>query len=374
MSAPTTPVSGANLDVVVDSVQPKQSFLRGSYVSVPPTARDVAEHAGVSPATVSRTLNGDARVDSQLRARVEASVRELGYRRNLLARNLRRRRLDAVGVMVSDIENPHFSEMVKIIEHEGFNAGYRVLVCGTNESRDKQRAYLRMLADERVAGVILSPTDPTGSEIGALLDSSIPVVAFDREVSDPRADTVIADNVSGSAAATNLLLEIGHTAIAFVGGGKGVETSIERLTGYKRAMRLAGLPPRTTIGHFRIEGGRRAVAELLEGESPPSGIVVANNLMTLGAIRAAHDAKIDIPGDLSMVGIDNPYWSEFVNPPITSLAQPVAEMAKEAIQILLSRLDGDTSPPRRSVHAFDLMSRESARPPIGFTGSSQLRV
>jgi LacI family transcriptional regulator len=327
------------------------------------TLRDVAVHAGVSPATVSRTLNGDTRVDAQLRARVQASVETLGYRRNMLARNLRRRRLDAIGVMVSDIENPHFSEMVKIIEQEGFKAGYRVLVCGTNESRDKQSVYLRMLADERVAGVILSPTDPTGPDIGDLLDAGIPVVAFDREVSDPRVDTVIADNVSGSAAATNVLIEHGHTDIAFVGGGKGVETSIERLSGYKRAMRSAGLKTRTTIGHFRIEGGRRAVAELLRAETPPTAVVVANNLMTLGAIKAAHDATVRIPGDLSLVGIDNPYWSEFVNPPITSLAQPVAEMAREAIAMLLSRLDGDTSPPRRSVHAFDLMVRESASSP-----------
>lgn len=332
-------------------------------MSVPLTLRDVAVHAGVSPATVSRTLNGDARVNAQMRARVQASVETLGYRRNMLARNLRRRRLDAIGVIVSDIENPHFGEMVKIIEQEGFRAGYRVLVCGTNESRDKQRVYLRMLADERVAGVILSPTDPTGPEIGDLLDAGIPVVAFDREVSDPRVDTVIVDNVSGSTEATNLLIHYGHTDIAFVGGGKGVETSTERLTGYKRAMRSAGLTPRTTIGHFRIEGGRRAVAELLRAETSPTGVVVANNLMTLGAIKAVHDARVRIPDDLSLVGVDNPYWSEFVNPPITSLAQPVAEMAREAIKMLLSRIDGDASPPRRSVHAFDLVVRESSSPP-----------
>lgn len=332
-------------------------------MSVSITLQDVAAHAGVSAATVSRTLNGDARVNPQLRARVEASVEVLGYRRNMLARNLRRRRLDAIGVMVSDIENPHFSEMVKIIEQEGFKAGYRVLVCGTNESRDKQSVYLRMLADERVAGVILSPTDPTGADIGDLLDAGIPVVAFDREVSDPRADTVIADNISGSAAATNVLVEYGHTDIAFVGGGKGVETSIERLTGYKRAMRAAGLTPRTTVGHFRMEGGRRAVAELLREDPPPTAVVVANNLMTLGALKAAHDAKVGIPGELSLVGVDNPNWSEFVNPAITSLAQPVADMAREAIGMLLSRLAGDESAARRSVHAFDLVVRESAGPP-----------
>lgn len=326
------------------------------------TVRDVAAHAGVSPATVSRTLNGDIRVNQQLRDRVEASVKTLGYRRNMLARNLRRQRLDAIGVMVSDIENPHFSEMIKIIEEEGFRAGYRVLVCGTNESRDKQGAYLRMLADERVAGVILSPTDPSGAEIGGLIDAGIPVVAFDREVSDARVDTVIADNIGGAASATNLLVDRGHTDIAFVGGGKGVETSIERLTGYKRAMRAAGLRPQAVAGHFRIEGGRRAVSELLSAATPPTAVVVANNLMTLGALKAAREANVNIPNELALVGVDNPYWAEFVDPPITSLAQPVADMAREAIGMLLARLDGDAIPPKRSVHALELVLRESSGP------------
>ena len=121
--------------------------------------RDVAEHAGVSPATASRTINGDERVDAQLRERVLASVAVLGYRRNMLARNLRLRRVDQIGVVVSDIENPHFGEMVKVVEAAAFLRGHRVVVCGTDESVDKQATYLRLLGEERVAGVILSPSD-----------------------------------------------------------------------------------------------------------------------------------------------------------------------------------------------------------------------
>jgi DNA-binding LacI/PurR family transcriptional regulator len=322
--------------------------------------RDVAAHAGVSPATVSRTLNGDERVSPDLRARVVAAVEELDYRRNLLARNLRRQRLDAVGIVVSDIENPHFSQMVSVIEDDGFEAGYRVLVCTTSESAERQSAYLQMLADQRVAGVILSATDPAAAEIGELLDAGIPVVAFDREVRDPRADTVLSDNCEGLAEATRLLIGLGHADIAFIGGGRDVETSIERLKGYRQAMRVAGLRPRAVAGDFRLEGGRLAMDRLLGSAHPPTAVVVANNLMTLGAVKAAHDAGVAIPGDLAVVGVDDPYWAEFVSPPITTMAQPVAPMAREAFRMLLARVGGDAGPPRRSRHSLGLIVRQSS--------------
>lgn len=327
-----------------------------------PLLRDVAARAGVSAATVSRTLNGDSRVDPALQDRVRVAVEELGYRRNMLARNLRRRRLDAVGVIVSDIENPHFSEIVKVIEDEGFRAGYRVVVCGTNESSGKQSAYLRMLADERVAGVIISPSDPNGTEIADLLDAGIPVVAVDREVGDARADAVIADNVRGLVDATELLIRGGHERIAFIGGRRGVETSTERLAGYQQAMRRAGLKSRTVVGEYRIDGGEAAMRRLLESPEPPTAVVVANNLMTLGALRAARDLGVEIPRDLALVGVDDPYWAAVVNPPITSLSQPVTAMAKAAISLLLARLSGDDSPPARSVHSMRLVVRASSGP------------
>jgi LacI family transcriptional regulator len=325
--------------------------------------RDVAVRAGVSPATVSRTLNGDERVNPELRARVLAAVEELGYRRNLLARNLRLQKLDAIGVVVSDIENPHFSEMVSVIEDECFRIGYRAVVCTTSESPERQGTYLRMLADQRVAGVILSPSDPPAREIGQLLDAGIPVVAFDREVLDPRADTVLADNTEGAAQATRLLIGLGHANIAFIGGGRGVETSVERLDGYRQAMRAADLKPRAVAGDFRLEGGRRAAERLLAAPVPPTALVVANNLMMLGTLKAAHDAGVAIPSQLALVGIDDPYWAEFISPPVTCLAQPVAAMAREAFGMLLDRVRGEGGPPRRSLHSLGLIVRSSSGEP-----------
>ncbi|MEW6637580.1 MAG: LacI family DNA-binding transcriptional regulator, partial [Actinomycetota bacterium] len=149
--------------------------------------KDVADRAGVSPATVSRVLNGAATVRPEYRERVLAAIEELGYRPNRLASNLRRRKAETIGVVVSDIENPHFTQMVRAVEDAAYRRGYRVLLCNTDEEPEKQRSYLEVLADERVLGVILSPSDPRGAEISRLLDLGIPVVTFDRTVEDPRA-------------------------------------------------------------------------------------------------------------------------------------------------------------------------------------------
>lgn len=321
--------------------------------------RDVARAAGVSPATASRVLNNDPAVGADYRRRVNAAASELGYRPNSLARNLRSQRTTAIGVVVPDIENPHFAEMVRAVEEQAFASGYRVHVCNTNESPEKQRAYLEALVDERVLGVILSPSDPNGSEIGAVIDAGIPVVAFDREVSDPRADVVIGDNIRGTRAATTLLIDAGHREIVFVGGRSDVETGAERLDGFELSMRAEGLEPRSIDGGFRIEGGYRAVAELLASPSVPSALVIGNNLMTIGALRALREAGRKVPDEIALVAIDDPFWAAFLDPPLTTVAQPVRRMATDAMQLLAERVSGLRTEPRRSVHPFELRRRIS---------------
>lgn len=321
---------------------------------------DVARHASVSPATVSRVLNGDTRVGEAYRRRVLRSVRELDYRPNVLARNLRRQRTATIGVVVPDIENPHFGEMARAVEDQAFDAGYRVLVCNTDERPEKQRAYLEALMDERVLGVIISPSDPGGEQISQLLDLRIPVVAYDREVDDPRADAVLADNVKGVRIGTELLLGDGHERIAFVGGRVDVETGAERLAGYEMAMRAAGLEPWTVDGDFRLDLAEEAVAGLLAQASRPTAMIVANNLMTLGALRAVYDAGLKAPADIALVAVDDPPWAALVDPPLTTLAQPVRAMAADAMELLLQRVTGERENPRRTVHPFELRERASS--------------
>lgn len=321
--------------------------------------RQVAERAGVSPATVSRVLTGSPAVRDSYRARVLEAVAELDYRPNRLARNLRRQKVDMIGVVVSDIENPHFSEAVRAVEDAAYRRGYRLLLCNTDETPAKQRIYLEMLAEERVLGVIVSPSDPGGAEISELLDLGIPVVAFDRTVADERADAVVADNVGGVRTATEHLLAAGHRRVGFIAGLSEVETGAERLEGYTAAMDAAGLEPIIAPGRFRIEAGREATASLLARGTPPTALVACNNLCAIGALRALRQAGLAVPQDVALVAVDDPFWAELVDPPLTTIAQPVRAMAAEAMSLLLERIEGHRREARRVVFPLELRRRRS---------------
>lgn len=320
---------------------------------------DVAAHASVSQATVSRVLNGDESVGSTYKRRVMRSIEELGYRPNRLAQSLRRQRTAAIGVVVSDIENPHFSEMVRAVEDQAYRRGHRVLVCNTDESSEKQRSYLEELMEERVVGVIISPSDPDGEQIGQLLDANIPVCAVDRRVSDPRADAVTSNNLAGARSAVELLTSMGHERITFVSGPQRVESAVERLDGYELAMRAHGFEPHAVQGDFRVDAAHEAVAAALASPTRPSALIVANNLMTIGALNAIREAELRIPHDVALVAFDDPMWAGLIDPPLTTLAQPVRRMATEATELLLERVAGSRSEPRRTVHAFELRIRSS---------------
>ena len=320
--------------------------------------RDVAERAGVSPATVSRVLNGATTVRPEYRARVLRAIEEVGYRPNRLASNLRRQKAEMIGVVISDIENPHFTQMVRAVEDAAYRRGYRLLLCNTDETEQKQKAYLQMLAAERVLGVLLSPSDPAGEEISELIDLGIPVIAFDRTVEDPRADAVVVDNAAGTRLATEFLIRAGHERIGFVSGLGEIETSVKRQAGYEVAMREAGLEPRSADGGFRIEDGRMATEELLD-DGDFTALLVGNNLMTIGALEALRSCGIRVPEDIALVAVDDPFWAELVEPPLTTLAQPVREMAGCAVELLLEKIGGERERPRRVVFDFELRVRGS---------------
>jgi LacI family transcriptional regulator len=315
--------------------------------------KDVADRARVSPATVSRVINDSATVDAAKRELVMAAIEELGYRPNRLASNFRRRQTEMIGVVVSDIENPHFTQMVRAVEDAAYLRGHRVLLCNTDEDSDKQRDYLGVLAAERVAGVILSPTDGRAAEIEELLDHDISLIAFDRRVGDRRADSVVVRNLAGARAGTEHLLESGHERVGFVGGPRGVQTADERLAGYEEAIVRAGLGPRIADGGFRTEAARAAAGTLVDGGA--TALLVANNLMTIGALQAVKDRGLRIPDDVALVSIDDPPWAELTDPPLTTLAQPVREMAEAAVELLLERIDDGRT--RRKQRVFELQLR-----------------
>lgn len=262
-----------------------------------------------------------------------------------------------IGVVVSDIENPHFATMVRAVEDAAYTCGRRVLLCNTDEDPEKQRTYLRELASERVLGVILSATEPRGEEIRELLDLGIAVVGFDRPIADRRADGVFVDNASGTRRATEHLLAAGHRQIGFIGGPAGIVTADQRLAGYEVAMREAGCEPLFVDGKFRIEGGRVAAERLLQSDKALSALVVANNLMSLGVLETLR--RTDRLEKTALVVIDDPFWSTVVEPALTALAQPVRAMSQTAVELLFERMSGDRSEPCRLVFDLELRIRDS---------------
>jgi DNA-binding LacI/PurR family transcriptional regulator len=263
-----------------------------------------------------------------------------------------------IGVLVSDIENPHFAELVRAIEDVASQGGYRVLLCNTDEREEKQDDYLGVLLAERVAGVILVPTDPAAAGISELLANGTAVVAMDRSVGDPSADAVLVDNAGGTATATAHLIAGGHTEIGFVGGPPTVETAVLRRAGYEKAMREAGLVPFAVDGSFRIDGGEAATTRLLERGSC-TALVTANNLITIGTLRALRARGLRVPEAMALVAVDDPFWSELVEPPLTALAQPVRQLAETAVSLLLERLERHRSDSKRVVLDFTLRVRGS---------------
>jgi LacI family transcriptional regulator len=319
--------------------------------------KDVAALAGVSPATVSRVINDSATVDTGKRELVMAAIEELGYRPNRLASNFRRRQTEMIGVVVSDIENPHFTQMVRAVEDAAYLRGHRVLLCNTDEDPAKQRDYLGVLAAERVAGVVLSPSDGRAPEIGELLDHGISLVAFDRRVSDRRADSVLVHNIAGARAGTEHLLRGAHSRVGFVGGPTGVQTADERRAGYEEAISEAGLAPRVADGGFRTEPARAAAGALIDGGA--TALLVANNLMTIGVLQAVKERDLRIPDDVALVSIDDAPWAELTDPPLTTFAQPVRQMAEAAVALLLERIDDGRTGPKQRIFELELRHRSS---------------
>jgi DNA-binding LacI/PurR family transcriptional regulator len=321
--------------------------------------RQVAELARVSTATVSRVLNGAENVRPEHKRLVLEAIERVGYRPNRIARNLRRQQAETIGVLIPDIENPHFSESVRVFEDAAFRAGYRLILCNTDETLEKQRAYVKVLADERVLGAIIAPAEQGAASLSPLIELGIPLVIYDRQLADAIADTVRCDNMAATRQATEHLIFLGHKRIAFVGGRTDVETGAERLAGYADAMRVAGLTPFSVNGGFRAELAEHEVASLLQLDKVPTALVVANNLMVVGTLRAIRRAGLSIPDDVAIVAIDDPPWAELIDPPLTVVAQPVRKMAETAIALLLERIENGRSEPVTAVMPLELRIRES---------------
>jgi DNA-binding LacI/PurR family transcriptional regulator len=304
------------------------------------TIKDVAEKAGVSVATVSRVINHKAIVRPSLRARVEKVIAELSYSPSGIAKNMRKQTLRSIGVILADILNPFFTHIVRIIEERAYQDSFSVILCNSNEDPDKEAAHLEFLQAERVAGVIWAPV----GYVRKYSEISVPLVLLDRLQPGILADSVMVDNTAGVRLAVKHLVELGHHRIGMISGPINTSTGVDRLKGYKIEVEQNGLTfdnDLVVFSDFKESGGIEATKKLLDRRDPPTAIIAGNNLMTVGVLMVLRERGICLPDQMSLVGFDDMPWYSLVSPPITVIKQPVNELGRVAIDLLLRRVSND---------------------------------
>jgi LacI family transcriptional regulator len=326
------------------------------------TIVDVARSAQVSTGTVSHVLSGARYVRPETRARVERAIDELGFRPSTFARALTSRRTHTVGMIVPDVTNPFFSDLIWQIERALTEAEYALIFGNSANDPERERRYLESLFSRRVDAAILVVTAGVDQTLLHRLAAEIPTVFVDRSV-DSIADSVIGDNEAGTAAAVDHLVDLGHRRIAFVNGDERLPTGQERRAGVDAALERRGLAPiGRASGSFTLESGYSQMQALLAGEAP-TAVCAGNDLLAMGVLNAAAERGLRVPDDLSVVGYDDIAYAAFTSPPLTSVHQPGRVMGTETARLLLSRLEGYDGEPRRVVVHPQLVVRGSTAPP-----------
>jgi LacI family transcriptional regulator len=307
------------------------------------TIGDVAHRAGVSTATVSRVLSGALRARPETRDRVILAARELGYRPSGIARSLKLRTTRTLGLIVTDIENPFFPQLVRAVEDAAQAAGYALLLCNASDDPEREASYLDVLVERRVDGVVIAASSLGGRHGDWLATAPLPVVLVNAPASDVRLPSIASDNRAGGRLATEHLLAAGHRRLGALSAGPRNPDAGERLAGARDAFREAGLDPAelaVAVGEAGVAGGERAMAALLERVPAVSGVVAYNDLMAIGAMRAVRALGRRVPADVSVVGFDDVDLAAYVDPPLTTIRQSTSEMGRWAVARLTERLQG----------------------------------
>jgi LacI family transcriptional regulator len=326
------------------------------------TIADVASKAGVSTATVSRVLTGVGRARPETQARVLEAARALDYRPSEVARSLKRRSTQTLGLIITDIENPYFPELVRSVEDAARAAGFSVLLCNAEDDPEREASYLELLVDRRVDGLIIAASSLGVRQGDWLTAPPIPVVLVNTAAPDADLPTIMSDNEGGGRIATEHLLALGHRRFGYLMPPPRNVDAPARLAGVRRALDAGGVPrDALTIAHGEalVGGGEAAANELLDRAPATTAIVAYNDLMAIGALRALRRRGRRVPADASVVGFDDVALAAYVDPPLTTVSQRTEEMGRWAVE----RLIGDDGSGSTSMRLpVDLQVRESTGP------------
>lgn len=337
----------------------------------PVTLHDIAKRCKVSTATVSAVVNDASWVSDSTRARVQRAVEAMGYHPNQFARGLKRREGHAVGVIVSDLTNPFFTQIVRSLGHALHSAGRALSLCDSDHQHPLGEANLRMLVEGQIVGLVVIGDSVPERALRAFVRQRprVPVIVIEREYALPELSCLLVDSEQAAFIATRHLVDRGCERIAMItgpstGAGSATYGRAQRYEGFCRALRESGrtLPPELVVeGNFRYESGRTAMRRFLALPHPPDAVFAANDMMAMGAMSVIRDARLVVPDDVALVGFDNVPMTALMSPGLTTMAMPMAELGDAAARLLEEQLArAGAHAPVHHTFSAELVVRESS--------------
>ncbi len=311
-----------------------------------PSIKDIARLAKVSHPTVSRALQNSPLVNAKTAAKIRKIAEDAGYRASAVARGLVTRRTRTIGLVVTSVNDPFAGEVALGIEQAANDHGYSVFLANSNAEPERERKMVQTFAEQRVDGIVVTSSRVGAMYLPLIAEMMVPVVIVNDQYPGEFVHCVMIENIEGSRAAAEHLIELGHTRIAYVGDRSGYHSDTERLTGYKQALDAAGIafhPELAVAGDGRPEAACEAVNGLLALEQPPTAICCYNDMTAIGAMHAIHARGLRVPHDISVTGFDDLFFASYLEPPLTTVRQPMRRMGQIATEALLKLISGEES-------------------------------
>lgn len=328
-----------------------------------PTIYDVAKAAGVSIATVSKVINRTGRISEKTRLKVTQVMEELRYQPSMVASALTGKRMNTIGLLIKDLANPFFAEVARAVEDRGQELGFSVVMCSTDNDSDKEAGYIALLKQKKVDGIIVAAGFRNDDALKDLIRDHVPVALISQEIPELAIDSVSVDDFLGGYLVTSHLLSLGHRHIAMI--AEDGRSSNGRIRGYRRALQEAGIAfdvDMLVTCDASVEEGFRHGGRFMDAEHPPTAIFASNDMLAIGVMKAARERNVKIPDDLSVAGFDNTILAAFVDPPLTSVAQPIQEMGRRVVDLLVQSMENGNKTKQRVVLRPELVVRQSTGP------------